>query len=53
VKDRLPTHAWVPLCAAASALAACLLAGLPPTGVAQEKQPDEKAELAEFLDDAK
>jgi hypothetical protein len=52
VRDRLPTCAWAPLCAVASALAAWVLAG-PLPAVAQEKQPDEKTELAELLDDAK
>ena len=59
---RLPTRSRAPLCGVVFALAvgiACLT-GTVPAGRAQEKQPekadkapDAKAELAEFLDDAK
>jgi hypothetical protein len=62
MKCRLPTRLLAPLCGGACALAvgiACLFGTLP-AGRTQEKQPekadkapDAKAELAEFLDDAK
>jgi hypothetical protein len=57
MKNRLLTCCRSPLCGFVAALPImCLVAGLLSVGVAQEKQPgkqpDEKAEVAEFLDDA-